>query len=404
MSDLKAGRLEWANVDHKALLLSGSPGVGKTTFARALAKEAAVPLVATSVAEWNAASYLSGTLQSMREAFAKARRLAPCVLFIDELDGISSRETLKGDYVEYWSQVVNQLLELLSDPETRRGVAVIAATNFPEKIDPAIRRSGRLDREIVVPKPDAAALEHIFGYHLAGVSLDRNEIKLLAMSALGSTGADVEAWVRRARGAARRARRDLTVADLMEQMGRTEVSATAVENVAAHEAGHVVATRLLGVGTVSDVAIVRSGGITEVSIVPNGLQGLAELENTIAVALAGRAAEELLLGRSSIGSGGGDDSDLARATRLAVQIETSFGYGAFGSVYLEPSSVSWVLIPGLLDAVRQRLGRAKARADRLLAENRRQVELVAEALKQRYYLSSDDVASLLASHVIEEAA
>ncbi len=127
--------------------------MGKSQFAVALAAEAGVPLVSTSVAEWNAASYLSGTLQAIRKCFSDARKQAPCILFIDELDGIGDRGALRGDYVEYWTQIVNCALEEMAGVTDREGVVVIGATNHPDRIDPAIRRAGRLDREIAIPRP-----------------------------------------------------------------------------------------------------------------------------------------------------------------------------------------------------------------------------------------------------------
>ncbi len=109
-------------------------GRRKTQYAKAFAKTAGVPIVATSVADWNAANYLTGTLQAMRTAFSQARRLAPAILFIDEVDGISDRATLSGEYVEYWSQIVNLLLELLAGIEDRPGVVVIAPPITPKKL------------------------------------------------------------------------------------------------------------------------------------------------------------------------------------------------------------------------------------------------------------------------------
>src|SRR5690606_3589824 len=124
LQEYRAGRLEWDSVDNRALLLEGPPGVGKTTFVASLAKTAGVPLVATPGAEWNSASYLSGTLQMIRDAFGRARRNTPSILLIDELDGISDRSHLSGDYIEYWSQIVNYLLEHLSGIADNEGVVV----------------------------------------------------------------------------------------------------------------------------------------------------------------------------------------------------------------------------------------------------------------------------------------
>jgi hypothetical protein len=198
----KFGRLAWADID-KGLLLDGPPGVGKTQYAKALARSARVPLIATSVAQWNSANHLSGALKSIKDVFERARKAAPSILFIDELDGISDRANLQGDYVEYWSQIVNLLLELLSGIEDRSGVVVIGATNHSDRIDPAIRRAGRLDRTITIELPDRDDLCAIFRFYLKR-DLANCDLMPLALAARGGTGADVEAWVRRARSQARR--------------------------------------------------------------------------------------------------------------------------------------------------------------------------------------------------------
>ena len=218
LADLKSGRLSWEDIDHKGLLLSGAPGVGKTQYARALAKSAQVPLIVTSVAEWNASSYLSGTLQAIRKAFSQARRQAPCILFIDEIDGISDRAKLRGDYVEYWTQIVNLLLELLASVNERPGVVVIAATNFPDEIDAAVKRAGRLDREIVIERPNLHALGRIFRYYIGPEALHGVNLMPLAVGSQGATGADVEAIVRRANGHARRCMRPLMLTDLLAEV------------------------------------------------------------------------------------------------------------------------------------------------------------------------------------------
>ncbi len=138
LREYRAGRLDWECIE-KGLLLVGPPGVGKTQFAKAVAKSANIPLIATSVADWNAAAFLSGTLAAIKSCFAQARKLAPCILFIDELDGISDRATLTSEYREYWMQIVNLLLEQLAGVEDRPGVVVIGATNHVDHIDAAVR-------------------------------------------------------------------------------------------------------------------------------------------------------------------------------------------------------------------------------------------------------------------------
>lgn len=396
LADFKAGRLAWDNVDHKGLLLSGPPGVGKSQFARALAKTARVPLVATSVARWNAASYLSGTLQAIRDAFAQARRQAPCIIFIDEIDGISDRARLRGDYVEYWSQIVNLLLELLAGVDERQGVVVIAATNHPDKIDAAVKRAGRLDREIVIEKPDLPALERIFRFHIGPELLVDTDLMQLALASQGATGADVEAIVRRAKGTARRARRSLALEDLLTEIrtGHPSILPEHRQRIAVHEAGHAIVARELQTGALLGVSIHDRGGTLDIESNLAGTATLARLKDEMAVLLAGRAAERLVLGEASIGSGMLATSDLGRATSLACAIETRCGMGQFGSVYIETAN-DFANIPELLNAVRKQLDEAEARATEILTERMAALRAVADELERRGYLAGDDIERII---------
>ncbi|GLS33773.1 Peptidase family M41 [Mesorhizobium albiziae] len=370
-ADYKAGRITWDEVDNRGLLLSGPPGVGKTSYARALSKSARVPLVATSVADWNAASYLSGTLQAIKDVFARARRLSPCILFIDELDGISDRSRLSGDYVEYWSQIANSLLENLQGVDERPGVVVIGATNHPDKIDAAVKRAGRLDREIAIEKPDARTLANIFRHHLRD-QLPDADLMPVALAARGATGADVEAYVRRARGAARRGRRALQLDDLLAEVrsNREPLSGDVRRRVAIHEAGHVVAGTLLGRMAVVGVSIGDRGGLTEVADI-DGSADPDHCNDVIVMLMAGRAAEELMLGSPSTGAGGEPHSDLSHATDIAKKIELKFGFGDFGPIYLgEGRHDPLTTVPGLLACVKKRLDQAMLTAAELLTKNR----------------------------------
>ncbi|WP_412050354.1 ATP-binding protein [Hoeflea sp. Naph1] len=174
--------VEWSDLSSR-LLLSGPPGTGKTTFAKALCNTLGVTLIATSVARWLEASNLGDVLAAMKATFEHANQSAPCILFIDEIDNIGSRGGSDRQYDDYWSSLVNRVLELLDGAAKTEGVIVVGATNRPEKIDPALLRSGRLEKHIVIPTPDTTALAKIIAHHL-GDDLD----SVLNSSAIGSSG------------------------------------------------------------------------------------------------------------------------------------------------------------------------------------------------------------------------
>ena len=171
--DLKAdlplwreGAIGWDQMSTK-MLLSGPPGTGKTTYARALCNSLEVPLIVSSVASWLEPGYLGDVLKRMSAVFETAREHSPCIVFIDELDAIGSRGGGQGKrHDEYWTTVITRLLELLDGAMKTEGVIVVGATNLPGKIDPALLRSGRLERHVMIPPPDVQALAGILAHHL----------------------------------------------------------------------------------------------------------------------------------------------------------------------------------------------------------------------------------------------
>ncbi|TCQ12063.1 ATPase family protein associated with various cellular activities (AAA) [Rhizobium sp. PP-F2F-G36] len=165
LGDYRTGDLGCDEMSTK-LLLSGPPGTGKTSFARALCNTLQVPLVVTSVSTWLQGGHLNDVIDRMSRTFAEARDHAPCILFIDEIDGIGKRVDPNREYSEYWNAIVNKMLELLDGAVRCEGVVVVGATNRPEQIDKAIKRSGRLETHIEIPKPDIPALAGIIAHHL----------------------------------------------------------------------------------------------------------------------------------------------------------------------------------------------------------------------------------------------
>ena len=165
LADYRAGSLAWSDMSTK-LLLYGPPGTGKTTFARALCNSLQVPLVVTSVSTWLQGGHLNDVIDRMSKTFAEARALAPSILFIDEIDGIGKRQPAAQEYADYWNTVVNKALELLDGAVKSEGLVIVGATNRPDQIDDAIKRSGRLETHIEIPMPDVAALAEILAYHL----------------------------------------------------------------------------------------------------------------------------------------------------------------------------------------------------------------------------------------------
>ncbi|MBP2547916.1 hypothetical protein J2858_000809 [Neorhizobium galegae] len=187
LADHRAGTLAWSQMSSK-LLLSGQPGTGKTTFARALCNSLQVPLVVTSVSTWLQGGHLSDVIARMARTFAEALALAPAILFIDEIDGIGKRQPAEREYADYWNAVVNKALELLDGAVRSEGLVIVGATNRPDDIDGALKRSGRLETHIDIPKPDVAALAEIFAHHLG----DDIAVLLAGASAEGQADAYIE--------------------------------------------------------------------------------------------------------------------------------------------------------------------------------------------------------------------
>jgi len=396
------GQIPWSECDHRRLLLSGAPGTGKTAFAAALARYADVPLVAASVADWSAAPYLSGTLDAMKKSFQLAAANAPCVFLVDEIDGISNRSHASGEFAEYWIQLVNLMLELMN--ADMPGVVIIGCTNYPDRIDPAMRRAGRLDRHLETSRPSPKAIARIIEYYLG--SEINGDCSKIARAAIGATGAEIESAIRTARGTARRNGGALDESTLIKAI--SGVAGLQYEgnqqNFAVHEAGHIVVNRLLDLGPVRNAVVHARGGEATFDIAPSFLFDSATCEAMITALLAGRAAEEVLLGHASAGSGLSDVSDLSRATRLAKLMELQFGYGSLGLAYEDVDRVPLRADPELRKSVGERLARSYDTALQLVRQHAQTVRALADALAKSGFLDATTIEAIMEGELVARKA
>ena len=375
--EYRAGSLPWSDIEN-GMLLHGPPGTGKTLFARALAGSCGVPLHSHSVAAWQSRGHLGDLLKGMRAAFAEALKTAPCVLFLDELDSVGSRDEPLGDNASYQRQVVNGLLECLDGAALRDGVVVIGATNKPDVIDPAVLRPGRLGRHIEIQLPDVAGRVGILEHHLRD-ELHEPDLARLADEFGEASGAALAQLVREARGLARRDRRPLSEADLWAALPPgVLLSDAAFRRICLHEAGHaVVGLELSEVsGLVPTRARVRrrvrdgSGNRTDFDVIEGVDQSRESMEARLIVLLAGLAAEEVLLGSRGNHSGGAPDADLVRATRLALDYELCLGLGS--GLHAVPSAAV------AKESVILDCAVARDRVERLLAKCLREAKLIVD--------------------------
>ncbi|WP_245461274.1 AAA family ATPase [Rhizobium sp. WSM1325] len=334
IADWRTGSISWEEVD-KGILLSGPPGVGKTIFSRALAATCGVELVVASYAKWQARGHLGDFLKAMLASFAEAKKKAPSILFIDELDAFGERTAGGTDNSSYDVKAINGLLEQLDGLDGREGVVVVGACNHPEWIDAAITRPGRLDRHVRIPVPDLEARAGIFRMHLRG-ALSDGEHMAFAEATEGMTGAAIEQIVREARRTARKRRQQLSAEDVFRHVPPMVVMPPQVVRVnAIHEVGHAVVGAVLGMN-LEKVSISKtlrlapqhqSVGRAVFKRNPWARRTKEHYLDIIAMTVAGMAAEQLFLGCWDDGASGGAGSDLHEATMTAIALERSFGMG-----------------------------------------------------------------------------
>jgi cell division protease FtsH len=331
----------------RGVLMAGPPGTGKTLLARAVAGEAHVPFLSVSGSSF-VEMFVGVGAARVRDLFDQARAQAPAILFIDEIDALGARREPGGlPGSDEREQTLNQLLAEMDGFEDSGGVVVLAATNRPDALDPALRRPGRFDREVHVPLPNRAERRAILTSHARGKNLEPGtDFDQVAAATPGFSGADLANLVNEAAlTAVRDQRTTLTAADFADARDRvllgtrhtTPLSPGELATVAVHEAGHaLVATLSRHADPVSRVTVLGAGhalGLTE--MLPDDDRRLYSehyLTDTLAVRLGGRAAERLTRGEASTGAA----DDLASATALATQMVCQYGLSTIGPVSYTP--------------------------------------------------------------------
>jgi cell division protease FtsH len=321
----------------KGVLLVGPPGTGKTLLARAIAGEAGVPFFSMSGSEF-VEMFVGVGASRVRDLFVQGKKNAPCIIFIDEIDAVGRHRGagLGGGHDER-EQTLNQLLVELDGFEANEGVIMIAATNRPDVLDPALLRPGRFDRRVVVPRPDVKGREGILSVHAKRVPLAEDvNIAVLARGTPGFAGADLENLVNEAALlAARRNKEKVDMADFelakdKVLMGTERKSMIISEeerrNTAYHEGGHTLVAKLLpGTDPVHKVTIIPRGmalGLTQqLPLDEKHTYPKDYLLNNLCILFGGRAAEELILDSMTTGAG----NDLERATELARRMVCEWG-------------------------------------------------------------------------------
>ena len=408
----------------KGVLMMGPPGTGKTLLAKAIAGEAGVPFFSISGSDF-VEMFVGVGASRVRDLFEQGKKHAPCIIFIDEIDAVGRHRGagLGGGHDER-EQTLNQLLVEMDGFESNEGVIIIAATNRPDVLDPAILRPGRFDRRIVVNRPDVRGREGILQVHTKKVPLGTDvDLDIIARGTPGFVGADLENLVNEA--ALLAARQDKDVVSMVDfEMAKDKVlmgaerrsmviSDEEKKTTAYHEAGHALVAKLLAKNTdpVHKVTIIPRGpalGITQQLPKEDRLSMSRDFAKArLAVLMGGRVAEEIVFGQFTTGAG----NDIKQASNLARRMVTEFGMSDIigpisyasdeESVFLgrdftsRSRSYSETIANQIDDEVRKFVFEGNTEARRLLDENRETLEKLAVALLERETLDAEEVDAIV---------
>lgn len=406
----------------KGVLLIGSPGTGKTLLAKAVAGEAGAPFFSISGSEF-VEMFVGVGASRVRDLFNQAKRHSPCIIFIDEIDAVGRQRGagLGGSHDER-EQTLNQILVEMDGFDTDTNIIVIAATNRPDILDPALTRPGRFDRRVVLDRPDVKGREAIIKVHVRGKPLASDvDLNTLAKVTPGFVGADIENMVNEAAIlAARKNKKTINDRDFQEAIERallgperkSRVMNKKEQNITAyHEAGHAILGYLLP----------NSDPVRKVTIIPRGMSGgstlfipeqdinyitRSRMKDQLVMALGGRAAEEIVFGEITTGAA----SDLEQVTRIARSMVTRFGMSdklgpmMFGQkeemIFLgreisEQRDYSEAVAEEIDSEVRSLITHAYDEAKRLLSESRTKLDILAQRLLEVETIDSDEFLALM---------
>ncbi|CAN5320149.1 ATP-dependent zinc metalloprotease FtsH [soil metagenome] len=408
----------------RGVLLVGPPGTGKTLIARAVAGEANVPFFTISGSDF-VEMFVGVGASRVRDMFEQAKKNAPCIIFIDEIDAVGRhRGAGLGGGNDEREQTLNQLLVEMDGFEANEGVILIAATNRPDVLDPALLRPGRFDRQVVVPNPDVVGREQILKVHVRKVPLAPDiNLKTIARGTPGFSGADLMNLVNEAAlTAARRNKRLVTQSEFEEakdkvMMGAERKSLVMTEEekmlTAYHEGGHaIVGLNVIATDPIHKATIIPRGrALGMVMQLPERdklSMSLEQMTSRLAIMMGGRVAEELIFGKEKVTSGA--SSDIEQATRLARMMVTRWGlseelgtvsYGEnqdevfLGMSVSRTQNASEATVQKIDKEIRRFVEEGYNEATRILTEKRADLEVLAKGLLEFETLSGDEITDLL---------